>query len=151
MLTSQPAAACTRAHLHDRLQCPPIPRAASAAELIRHLPLAKDVVLSARQELVMRLDGYCEASYELFAEVCVLMLAACLTGSRLMPKATQLSHTLDRIVMSGYKQHHCHGHVCLSAIASCHAHIHTPYSVPLHCSLHMRAIALLSCAAARRR
>jgi hypothetical protein len=27
------------------------------------------VVLSARQELVMRLDGYCEASYDLFAEV----------------------------------------------------------------------------------
>jgi hypothetical protein len=42
------------------------------AELIRHLPLAKDVVLSARQELVMRLDGYCEASYDLFAEVSCL-------------------------------------------------------------------------------
>jgi hypothetical protein len=39
------------------------------AELIRHLPLAKDVVLSARQEMVMRLDGYCEASRELFEEV----------------------------------------------------------------------------------
>jgi len=39
------------------------------AELIRHLPLAKEVVLSARQELVMRLDGYCEASMELFEEV----------------------------------------------------------------------------------
>jgi len=39
------------------------------AELIRHLPLAKDVVLSARQELVMRLDGYCEANLELFNEV----------------------------------------------------------------------------------
>eukprot|EP00879_Flechtneria_rotunda_P013085 GHRR01013665.1.p1 GENE.GHRR01013665.1~~GHRR01013665.1.p1 ORF type:complete len:269 (+),score=60.10 GHRR01013665.1:252-1058(+) len=38
-------------------------------ELIRHLPLAKDVVLSARQELVMRLDGYCEVSHELFTEV----------------------------------------------------------------------------------
>eukprot|EP00882_Tetradesmus_deserticola_P019249 GHRQ01020707.1.p1 GENE.GHRQ01020707.1~~GHRQ01020707.1.p1 ORF type:complete len:460 (+),score=213.56 GHRQ01020707.1:50-1381(+) len=42
---------------------------AKAYELIRHLPLAKDVVLSARQELVMRLDGYCEASFDLFAEV----------------------------------------------------------------------------------
>lgn len=40
-----------------------------SAELIRHLPLAKEVVLSARQELVMRLDGYCEASKELFEEV----------------------------------------------------------------------------------
>lgn len=39
------------------------------AELIRHLPLAKEVVLSARQEMVMRLDGYCEASRELFEEV----------------------------------------------------------------------------------
>lgn len=39
------------------------------AEIIRHLPLAKDVVLSARQELVMRLDGYCESSMELFEEV----------------------------------------------------------------------------------
>lgn len=50
-------------------------------EMIRHLPLAKDVVLSARQELVMRLDGYCEASRELFEEVsndtlCVRVLAA---------------------------------------------------------------------------
>lgn len=49
--------------------------------MIRHLPLAKDVVLSARQELVMRLDGYCEASRELFEEVsndtlCVRVLAA---------------------------------------------------------------------------
>lgn len=46
--------------------------AVCAAEIIRHLPLAKDVVLSARQELVMRLDGYCEASMELFEEVRVL-------------------------------------------------------------------------------
>ncbi|KAF8063870.1 vacuolar iron transporter 4 [Scenedesmus sp. PABB004] len=41
----------------------------STYELIRHLPLAKDVVLSARQELVMRLDGYAEASFDLFVEV----------------------------------------------------------------------------------
>ena len=39
--------------------------------MIRHLPLAKDIVRSARQELVMRLDGYCEANAELFREVCV--------------------------------------------------------------------------------
>ena len=37
--------------------------------MIRHLPLAKDIVRSARQELVMRLDGYCEANAELFREV----------------------------------------------------------------------------------
>ena len=40
-----------------------------AAEIIRHLPLAKDVVLSARQELVMRLDGYVEGDEALFMEV----------------------------------------------------------------------------------
>ncbi|KAI8462363.1 MAG: hypothetical protein J3K34DRAFT_191729 [Monoraphidium minutum] len=37
--------------------------------LIRHLPLAKDLVFSARQELVMRLDGYCETVPELFQQV----------------------------------------------------------------------------------
>eukprot|EP00877_Chromochloris_zofingiensis_P000326 jgi/Chrzof1/10294/Cz04g36080.t1 len=42
---------------------------AETYSLIRHLPLARDVVLSARQELVMRLDGYCEANNALFREV----------------------------------------------------------------------------------
>jgi hypothetical protein len=51
------------------------------AELIRHLPLAKDVVLSARQELVMRLDGYCEASRELFEEV-RLNAPVCMSAAR---------------------------------------------------------------------
>ncbi|GBF96259.1 adenylate kinase [Raphidocelis subcapitata] len=42
---------------------------ATTYALIRHLPLARDVVFSARQELVMRLDGYTETVPELFQQV----------------------------------------------------------------------------------
>lgn len=64
--------ACRIASLHCAAR---LLHCATRAELIRHLPLAKDVVLSARQELVMRLDGYSETSNELFTEVCLLMRA----------------------------------------------------------------------------
>ncbi len=46
--------------------------------MLRHLPLSRDVVLSARQELVMRLDGYVESDQRLFQEVRVITRSAVL-------------------------------------------------------------------------